>query len=86
MFRGDGEDRFTLENAAEDSFGSLQTRGTEDVCLCVHGLAAGVAGTSCYVDIAAAQFSLLSRMWGLFPPVLTGIFFFSSPAPPVPVQ
>lgn len=35
MFRGDGEDRFTLENAAEDSLGSLQTRGTEDVCVCM---------------------------------------------------
>lgn len=85
MFKGGGEDRFTLESS-KCCWRQTQTQGTEDVCLCVDGLAAGVVDTLCYVDITAAQFSLLRRMWGLFPLALSGIVFFSSPPPPVPVK
>lgn len=50
------------------------------------GLAAGVVDISCFADITAVQFSLLGRMWGLFPLALIGIVLFSSPPPPVAVK
>lgn len=72
-------------SAAEDRLGPSKPMA-QRMSVCVHGLAAGVVDASCYVDITAAQLSLLRRMWGLFPPALIGIVFFSSPQAPVPVK
>lgn len=87
MFKGSGEDRYTLQNSKccddrPSSPSNLWHRGYQ----CVDGLAAGVVDTSCYVDITAVQFSLLRRLWGLFPLALTGIALFSSPPPPLAVK
>lgn len=87
MFKGGGEDRYTLQNSKccddrPSSPSNLWHRGYQ----CVDGLAAGVVDTSCYVDITAVQFSLLRWLWGLFPLALTGIVLFSSPPPPLAVK
>lgn len=89
MFKGGGEDRFSLENSKccwrQTQFPpNSWHRGCLSVC--VDGLAAGVVHTSCYVGVTAVQLSLLRRMWALFPLALSGIVFFSSPPPPVPVK
>lgn len=50
------------------------------------GLSAGVVDASCHADIIVVQYSLLRRLWVLFPLALIGIVFVSSPPPLVAVK